>query len=337
MKKVFILLISFFGAQMYLFAQTAPNFTVTDTKGNTHRLYEDYLDQGQTVMIDLFFVACPPCNARAPFIQQLFEDWGNGNEDLMVMDMTISGGDDDNDVLGFENRHGLTFPGISADGGSLQATSFYTSQPQFFATPSFVVIDPRDKTFTWVYNNGDVIQKLDDAIASTGAMKPVQQLFEVSGRVETFNGRFIPNVILYVQGFENQSVVSDANGEFYLELPLSEGQQYNIIAESFELDFRSGVSTIDLAMLIKHVLNVQPLNSNFQRLAADVFRDNNVSTFDIVAMRKLILNNSSTATGHTSAWKFFPQNGSSSFNTNNLSNRNFIGIKIGDLNDSIGF
>ena len=337
MKKVVILLAFFLGLQMYLFAQTAPNFTVTDTKGNTHRLYEDYLDKGQTVMIDLFFVNCPPCNQRAPSLQQLFDDWGSGNNDLMIMDMTIFATDDDADVLAFEMMHGLTFPGISADGGALQANNFYTSQPAFFATPTFVIIDPRDKTFSWVYNTGDVIQKLEDAISATGAMKPVEQLFEVSGRVETFMGRPIPDVSVTVQGFENQSVMTDANGEFFAELPLMAGQQYNIFAQSNEVDFRGGISTIDLAILVKDVLNVAPITNTFQRLAADLNRSGSATTIDIVMMRKLILNVYTTIPGNTSPWRFFPQNGSSSFNVDNVRSLNFIGIKMGDLNDSFGF
>lgn len=37
------------------FSQTAPDFTATDTKGNTHHLYE-YCDSGKYVLIEFFFV-----------------------------------------------------------------------------------------------------------------------------------------------------------------------------------------------------------------------------------------------------------------------------------------
>jgi hypothetical protein len=38
----------------------APDFTVVDISGTTHNLY-DYLDQGKTVVIDLFATWCSPC------------------------------------------------------------------------------------------------------------------------------------------------------------------------------------------------------------------------------------------------------------------------------------
>src|SRR5688572_4123188 len=43
----------------------APDFTVTDSHGESHQLYADYLDQGKTVLLEIFFTTCPPCNASA--------------------------------------------------------------------------------------------------------------------------------------------------------------------------------------------------------------------------------------------------------------------------------
>ncbi len=337
MKKVLITLVLVVGAQMYFFAQTAPNFTVTDTKGVTHRLYEDYLNQGKTVVLDLFFVACPPCNTRAPQIQQIYEDWGSGNMDVQIFDMSTRTWDDDAAVLGFENQHGLTYPGVSKDGGSIDAVSFYTSDSRFFATPTFIVIDPRDKSIEWLNNTSTLLSRLEAAIEATGAEKEPVQLTEVSGKVQTISGKAIPNVDIVVQGYENQSVTTDNDGEFFMDLPLNANQNYVVIAESSDNNFKSGITTLDMAKVLKHVLSVELLANNFEEIAADANNSRSISTLDVVAIRKLILNVASTAPGHTTPWKFFPQSGSNSFNSNTPQNLNFIGVKIGDVNDSIQF
>ena len=57
-----IVLLSFNNSQAQLpDGSIAPDFTVTDLNGTTHKLYEDYTDQGYTVFIDFSAVWCPPC------------------------------------------------------------------------------------------------------------------------------------------------------------------------------------------------------------------------------------------------------------------------------------
>lgn len=65
MKKLLLSAALLFGAATGANAQMAdgaiaPNFTFTDMNGTDHTLY-DYLDQGKTVVLDLFAVWCSPC------------------------------------------------------------------------------------------------------------------------------------------------------------------------------------------------------------------------------------------------------------------------------------
>ena len=50
-------------------AQPAPDFTVTDANDVVRSLYADHLNQGQTVLIKLIFIGCPPCEAYHDAIQ----------------------------------------------------------------------------------------------------------------------------------------------------------------------------------------------------------------------------------------------------------------------------
>ncbi len=90
MKKIFyILTLCFFS--MHLSAQLpdgsiAPNFEVTDLEGNSYELYE-LLDQGQSVILDIFATWCPPCwnYHTSNALKDAFEAYGpNGTNELFV-------------------------------------------------------------------------------------------------------------------------------------------------------------------------------------------------------------------------------------------------------------
>ncbi|HKK77733.1 MAG TPA: T9SS type A sorting domain-containing protein, partial [Saprospiraceae bacterium] len=114
-------------------------------------------------------------------------------------------------------------------------------------------------------------------------------------------------------------------------------------------DHQNGVSTFDLVLISKHILGVQPLNSPYQQIAADINKSGTVTTLDLIQLRKLILNIDSEFSNNTS-WRFVdgdytfsdPDNPlAESFpevkNFNNLEGEevaDFMAIKVGDVNGS---
>ncbi|MCC7246518.1 MAG: T9SS type A sorting domain-containing protein [Saprospiraceae bacterium] len=116
-------------------------------------------------------------------------------------------------------------------------------------------------------------------------------------------------------------------------------------------DFLNGVTTYDLVLISKHILNIEPLNSPYKMIAADANRSGSVTTFDIVQLRKLLLGIYDTLPGNTS-WRFIPTafsfpNPINPFQTafpeqidlnlvaTSIVDQHFTGVKTGDMNNSV--
>ncbi|MEP7268932.1 MAG: SdrD B-like domain-containing protein [Saprospiraceae bacterium] len=109
----------------------------------------------------------------------------------------------------------------------------------------------------------------------------------------------------------------------------------------------NGVSTLDLVLIQKHILGTESLKSPYRMIAADVNNSNDISVVDLLELRKLILGIYDKLPDNTS-WKFVPK----SYTFSDLANpwgyptedqitdmkdnmvRDFIGVKIGDVNSS---
>lgn len=149
MKKP-VLILTFLVTSLFASAQTSnyangstvADFTVTDINGVTHSLYS-YTSQGKYVVLDFFFAACGPCQATAPYFNQLHETYGCNSANLVCL--TINNGNDNNaQVLAYENTYGGTYahsPAVSNTGGGPAATSAFGVG----AFPTYCLIGPDNK------------------------------------------------------------------------------------------------------------------------------------------------------------------------------------------------
>lgn len=113
----------------------APNFTVTDTQGQTHTLY-DYLEAGKTVVLDFFFTTCGPCQFYSPQVNLAYEKYGCNNADVIFM--SIDWDDTDAQVQIYDEEYQINYPSISGiDGGGNEVVIAYNVN----GFPTFYVID----------------------------------------------------------------------------------------------------------------------------------------------------------------------------------------------------
>lgn len=170
------------------------------------------------------------------------------------------------------------------------------------------------------------------------------------GRVATEENEGIANVEVnfasQTSSF-NSSDSTDASGNYLKFIPA--GNDF-IITPSKNINPLNGVTTFDALLITKHILGSEPLDSPYKLIAADFNNSGSISTFDLLEMRKLILNISSEIPNNTS-WRFVPSdfefpNPENPFSSgwpefielNNIQadtlGLDFIGIKVGDVNNS---
>ncbi|MCB9080366.1 MAG: T9SS type A sorting domain-containing protein [Lewinellaceae bacterium] len=167
----------------------------------------------------------------------------------------------------------------------------------------------------------------------------------IAGIIQTEGKAEVEGVDVSLSGGAAKNYATSLNGQYQFQ-GLTTGADYTV-APKLNKGFLNGVSTFDLVLLQKHILNVQPITSPYKLIAADANNSRTITTLDMIQLRKLILNIDRELANNTS-WRFvdasftFPNPANpwqTPFpevkNINNLTGEqraNFVGIKIGDLN-----
>lgn len=169
---------------------------------------------------------------------------------------------------------------------------------------------------------------------------------EIAGSTYTQGGSPVSGVELVLSGDGNGTYLTGFEG--YYDFTLNTGGNY-IVTPSKDNDIvtNNGITTLDIILMQRHILNVQQLSSPYSRIAADVNRSSGITTLDIVLTRSLILQ-TSTSFPNGDLWTFVnsdyvfadPQNPWSYEQTRSYSSaseaedQDFIAVKLGDVNDS---
>lgn len=280
---------AFLAAASCLWAAPAPDFTITDSDGNTRQLYADFVNQGKVVVLEIFFINCPPCNTHAPHWQNLYTNmkaqYGPQVEFLMLSNKSA---DNNAAVAQYKISKGLTMPAAGSNGSSLTAVQPYESGQfgTFYGTPTFIVIVP---------GTGEVLFDIrgNSASATMNLLsQEIAQLLQVPKcLIQTTQGDTLQNYALTVSvpgGTAQTKQIT--NGTFSLEdfsgLP---NVPFYQVAPAKNNDPLNGVSTFDLVQINKQILGIELFQHPWQYIAGDANVSGTLTTFDIIELRKLIL------------------------------------------------
>ena len=171
----------------------------------------------------------------------------------------------------------------------------------------------------------------------------------IAGKLEMENGEALSQKLIGLTGGITMAVQTDVDGTFnFPSLPLN--QEYTL-TPAYNTNPVNGVTTFDMVLIRRHILGVEALPTPYKIIAADANNSEEVTTYDLVVLQKLILNITSEFPNNNKSWRFvdasfvfsdpanpfaddFPETITIENLTSNVFNQNFVGIKVGDVNDS---
>ena len=193
------------------------------------------------------------------------------------------------------------------------------------------------QTFVDVQDNNNV-----SFCADTGGLR-----VDIVGNISTEEDVNVENVQVNLEGSPLNAEMTDSEGGYaFPNMPL--GGQYEVEPIKND-DYHNGVTTIDIVLIQRHILGIADLDSPYKMIAADVSNSESISAVDLIILRKLILG-VYDAFPDSGSWTFIdeehqfvdmenpwmaPFNETYEINSlDNDMNVNFIGVKMGDVNNS---
>jgi len=174
---------------------------------------------------------------------------------------------------------------------------------------------------------------------------PVVDGEQVSGLIATESGATVAGVTMRLSGRQSRKTTTYTDGVYEFQ-GLQRDYDYTLQPWLNE-DPLEGVTTFDLVLISKHILNSAPISSPYKLIAADVNNSKTITTLDMVQLRKIVLN-IETELQNNLSWRFvdasyvfpnpanpweeaFPEIISINNLAGDLKDQNFIAIKVGDV------
>jgi Dockerin type I domain len=201
----------------------------------------------------------------------------------------------------------------------------------------------------WVKDStGNVLTKTTSfqLTAGTACGKPIPTTLAIMGSIKTESDKAIDAIVTLSGGATLTSIKSNAFN--FADLP--RGGNFGV-APTRDNDWINGVTTFDISLMSKHILDITPITSLYKLIAADVNRDGSIDGADMLLTRNLVLGRTTKFAGNTS-WRFMPKSVTPTtsadgqpmpnfketitYTTLNdtVRNADFVAIKIGDVSGS---
>jgi hypothetical protein len=125
-------------------------------------------------------------------------------------------------------------------------------------------------------------------------------LATISGRIATESEVEIDLVEVTLVNGAQVEMTNDEGQFAFAEMPM--GGAY-IVEPYLDIDDRRGVSTLDIILIQRHILNLQSLASPYDLIAADANNSESITSADLVDIRKVVLEILDKFPSNTS-WRF---------------------------------
>jgi Dockerin type I domain len=224
-------------------------------------------------------------------------------------------------------------------------TGFPTTNTQLYACADTgkqnIEIWAKDST-------GNVLSKTTSfqLTGGTACGKPIPNTLAIMGSIKTESDKAIDAIVTLSGGATLTIIKSNA----FNFVDLLRGGNFGV-SPTRDNDWVNGVTTFDISIMSKHILDITPITSPYKLIAADVNRDGSIDGADMLLTRNLVLGRVTKFANNTS-WRFMPKSVTPTTSTDGqpmlnfketityttlndtVRNADFVAIKIGDVSGS---
>jgi len=213
---------------------------------------------------------------------------------------------------------------------------------------------PNDGTYGALitdFGSGEVEYKINvTGTAPSGNINRIVSLYayaesssnSITGHVYYYNvSKTIPNVVVNITPPVSTPETTDVSGYYSFEVPSAD--TYSV--DAARVDDDPGVSVADIIKIRRHLAYLEVFDTPYKLVASDVNLSGSVSVADVIKLRRYLARLDSLNSGNwtfidsgfditNSNWSTAPQAIDVSTIDQDANNTSFIGVRMGDVNDT---